>query len=896
MLAAGPSRVYRLRKFLRRYRLQVGAASLVLAVLCAGLVASSVYRRRAEDAAARAERALGAEQSARSDAELQFSRAVGAVDALLRRIADERLDGVPQAEPVRRAILGDAARFCDALLAQRGEDPRTLELSAATRLSLAELARQTQETEVAARECRLALELLEGPRAELVPRIARLHGRARAHFVLARLHELTLRADEVDRSFAAADGALAELLALEAAHEDGLRLRSELLVGRAGTLLQRESASTSDALAAARDALEDWRARGRAPLELQIQEIALASCAADHALAQGDLEAARAAVARGLAIWESAGSAEREHPSLRAACLDLGRSRGNVLLAEQRFEEALPVAQELVAVAEALAAQHPSVAHYRRSVGYGFGCLGVAYQNLRRWDEAQPHFRRAYEILNDPRNGDASQPAHRRNVGVYGTCYAGIVVARRDAAALEEALATIDIALEALEPERELASLRSYYLHALRLRVSLAEHLGRPADGLAAAEREAAALCAAIDLESASVEELARLGERLGRAAATAHFAGAAERAQRFLETAEPFVRKLEELAPGTPETQRIRGGLALPAGLLAASRGDAGAAWRATKTFVEQASTLGDDTRALALQLLLRTARCAEGKLRESCLDHVETWCRDELGAMETDPARFERVRDLPQVRRDFELCLGIERALRGDAEEALRCFASCLDGELELARSSVVWLLAQDRLALALELRAELSAERGERERRDEPSSPSPRSRCPSMPCARPSSLCASRHRPSRSSCSKRVPRVAPPSRAPPWRARRCDLSTATNASASCGTPCAEPHSTCDDWPRRSDAAPDATGPRWLLPGALGGGLSGGAHVRRPRPRGGAPGGAPRARDRGAHAARRSRAHGPPRGGAAVDRPLSRARAPRPRRDGRGLSRRAA
>ncbi|MBL8898347.1 MAG: serine/threonine protein kinase [Planctomycetes bacterium] len=722
VLASSPSRLYRLRKFVRRYRLQVAATSGIFAALLAGLVASSIYRRRAEDSAVRAALALSAEQSARGDAEQQFTRAVLVVDSLLRQVADQRLDGVPQAEPVRRAILEDAARFCAELLAQRREDARTLELSAATHLSLAELARQTLDAAAAERECTLALDLLEGARAPLLTPAARQHGRARAHYLLGRVHGDALRYEEEERSFAEAESALAECLALEPTLAEAQRLRAALCAERAGALLERESAATGAAIDAARAALEEWRARCGPSMPATIQELALASITADHALLHKDLAGARAAIAWGNGVWEHTSAAERTHPLLRAARLDLSRSCGNALLAEQRYAEALPIAQELVEIAEGLAAQHPSVAHYRRSVGYGHGCLGVSYQHLERWEEAQAEFRLAFRILSSSEKGVESRAAELRHVGVYGNRFASMVIARRDATALEEALATIEVAIGALTPERQVASLRPYYLHSLQLCVNLGEHLGRPGDVLAAADQEIDSLRADLDLERATTEELVQIGERAGRAAMLAHFAGAAERAAQLLAFAEPYVQKLEGLAPGTTETRRTRGGLDIAAGLLAAARGDAPAAWRATKRFAEQAGTIGDDTRAIAMQLLLRCARIASGRLRESCLRHVESWCRDELGAMDENPQRFARVLDLPQLRRDFELALGIALALQGDADGALEAFPRAIEGELALARRGFVWLLAQDRLALALELRAELAAEREDHALRDE------------------------------------------------------------------------------------------------------------------------------------------------------------------------------
>ncbi|MBL8897887.1 MAG: protein kinase, partial [Planctomycetes bacterium] len=156
VLAGPPTRRYRLRKFVRRNRWQVAAAAAVMVALIAGLVASTYYRSRAEDAARDAREALARETLARAAAEREFESALEAVDVLLKRVGDRRLMGIPRAEPVRRAILEDAAKFYERFLLQRGDDPRALEKAAGARgararlfLSLGEDARSIEESRAA---------------------------------------------------------------------------------------------------------------------------------------------------------------------------------------------------------------------------------------------------------------------------------------------------------------------------------------------------------------------------------------------------------------------------------------------------------------------------------------------------------------------------------------------------------------------------------------------------------------------------------------------------------------------------------------------------------------------------------------------------------------------------
>ena len=115
VLAAPPRFTYRLRKFARRHRIALTAAAAVLLSLVAGLWASLVATGRARDAEQRTNAAL-------ADMRSFYGLARDAVGNLVD-IADRRLVEVPQAEPVRRAMLDDAMRFYDGLRALQPGDP-----------------------------------------------------------------------------------------------------------------------------------------------------------------------------------------------------------------------------------------------------------------------------------------------------------------------------------------------------------------------------------------------------------------------------------------------------------------------------------------------------------------------------------------------------------------------------------------------------------------------------------------------------------------------------------------------------------------------------------------------------------------------------------------------------
>ncbi len=111
--ARADSRLYVLRRSLRRHRLAVGAAVAFAALLGVfGVV--SVWQARESAALA------SSEAEARRIATADFERALGAIE-LLTELGSERLVAIPQADSARRELLEAAADFYRELLAAHPE-------------------------------------------------------------------------------------------------------------------------------------------------------------------------------------------------------------------------------------------------------------------------------------------------------------------------------------------------------------------------------------------------------------------------------------------------------------------------------------------------------------------------------------------------------------------------------------------------------------------------------------------------------------------------------------------------------------------------------------------------------------------------------------------------------
>jgi tetratricopeptide (TPR) repeat protein/serine/threonine protein kinase len=142
--ACPPSVGYRLRKFARRNKGPVLAASLVALALIGGVIGTTWGMFRATEAEADAKREAGektvalsekvaalatakanetAAKLAQKDAQENLKDALAAVDQMLTRVAEDKLLYVPQMEPIRRDLLLDALKFYQKFLEKQSDDP-----------------------------------------------------------------------------------------------------------------------------------------------------------------------------------------------------------------------------------------------------------------------------------------------------------------------------------------------------------------------------------------------------------------------------------------------------------------------------------------------------------------------------------------------------------------------------------------------------------------------------------------------------------------------------------------------------------------------------------------------------------------------------------------------------
>src|SRR5262249_26564074 len=123
VLACPPSAWYRFRKLARRNKtalVSLGVFALAALVALGSLVVSNA---RISGEAKEKTKALAAATASEQEAVENLKDTLAAVDQMLTRVSEERLQDMPQMEPVRRDLLQDALQFYQKFLERRGDDP-----------------------------------------------------------------------------------------------------------------------------------------------------------------------------------------------------------------------------------------------------------------------------------------------------------------------------------------------------------------------------------------------------------------------------------------------------------------------------------------------------------------------------------------------------------------------------------------------------------------------------------------------------------------------------------------------------------------------------------------------------------------------------------------------------
>ncbi|MFO1077032.1 MAG: serine/threonine-protein kinase [Planctomycetota bacterium] len=386
VVAAPPRVSYRLRKFARRHRVALTAAVLVLLSLLAGLWASLWSAARARDAEHRATSAL-------VDMRSFYGLARDAVGGLVD-IADHRLAELPQAEPVRRAMLDDAMRFYSGLRDLQPVDPELrIDILAATE-RVGALQRQlgaAQDALATLRRCAADIAALrrELPRDRRLLTVSVRTGASLAAACTAMgLTAESRLASEAGLADVAALRALPEAPPLEHAEAGllaNLAMESDDDVPKALALYERALVAFARAAAAAPDDPEPQRAW--ANCEARYAEMLTRTTRLDDAIAALDAASQRL---HGL----PAATGTR----LRATAAQVQKQLAAVLQRVGRLEEARQAQLRANELYAALASEHPDVVAYADDHAAGLHVLSDLAEAAGRTTEARDLVQQAAAI------------------------------------------------------------------------------------------------------------------------------------------------------------------------------------------------------------------------------------------------------------------------------------------------------------------------------------------------------------------------------------------------------------------------------------------------------------------------------------------------------------------
>jgi tetratricopeptide (TPR) repeat protein len=344
VLAGPPSASYRLRKYARKYRKTLITAAAFLVLLVAATITSIAL-------ASLALRERNHSQAQKRSAEVNFKRALDAVDQMLTRVGEVQLSHVPQMELVRRDLLQDALRFYQEFLRERADS--TIVRAEAARAyrrvgQIQDLLGQRDESEAAYRR---SVDLLENLVAESQGDASLLSELAGASMNLGMLYHSTKR-------WSQAESCLQKAVSL------------------------REGVDRLD------------------PTFLKNRE-QLATCYSNMVVLyrqMGRLDEAETAFRKSLVISDSLLSSDPknfDYLSVRAL------SYNNVALvygAQGRTSDAISTFQKALALNQQLVRDQPAAVEARRRLGACYNNLGLLYARQKQHDEAEDAYRQSLAI------------------------------------------------------------------------------------------------------------------------------------------------------------------------------------------------------------------------------------------------------------------------------------------------------------------------------------------------------------------------------------------------------------------------------------------------------------------------------------------------------------------
>jgi serine/threonine protein kinase/tetratricopeptide (TPR) repeat protein len=422
VVAAPPSRSYRLRKFVRKHRGAVIAASLVLLAFLGGLAAVAAVQtvanarlaeslKRETNANAALNQANGQLTRSRAAVQARYELATDAIKTFHTGVSEDFLLKEEKFKELRNRLLNSASDFygkLGALLGKETDLPSRLALAQAN-FELSELTDKVGRKEDALKAHRAALASREALAAEPGAGAAATVDVGRSLTAVAALLEAMGKTEEALATYRRSES----LLAGPAGTDPAARAALADCRARLGFLLSK-TGQTAEALTAVQQALADQEALAAvagAPAEARYD---LASTVMRIALLLGGTGRRTEAEAEIRRALEISAKLAADHPAVAKYRLRLAAGHINIgpgLTAAGKPSEAEAAYRRGLEILQKLADDNPAVTEFRRGLALSHYNLGMlmafprgsfpSWNMLKAWGkptEAEAELRRAVEI------------------------------------------------------------------------------------------------------------------------------------------------------------------------------------------------------------------------------------------------------------------------------------------------------------------------------------------------------------------------------------------------------------------------------------------------------------------------------------------------------------------
>jgi len=399
VLASPPSTSYRLRKFLRKHRGPVLAASVITLLLVGSAVSTSLGLFRAERLRQLAEEKEREALDEKAKAEASQQQAIEALRATTDDVIERLIGAKPTLGPAEKDFLEKTLKRWQTFAVEKGEGELAQAIRAEGVFHVAVLRQELGQNEEALAGFEEAVESWK-KLASAFPAVPQYR------------QDLTMSYNNLGLLFAA----LGQRQKAETAYRQALAIGDELAVQFPGVYFYRQGLARSHHNLAILLAQMGKRPEAEAAFgqALTIRE----KLVADFPLARenrrllagsydslggflglmGKRPEAEAAIRHALAIYDQLVTEVPDERDYRAEWAQSHNNLGNLLRNGGKWAEAETAYRQALTITEKLAANFPLVPRYRQGLAHAYNNLGVLFADRGRLPEAEAAFRRALTI------------------------------------------------------------------------------------------------------------------------------------------------------------------------------------------------------------------------------------------------------------------------------------------------------------------------------------------------------------------------------------------------------------------------------------------------------------------------------------------------------------------